>query len=64
MITGQTIDGEFAFNLFQTFGYPKEMTEEIALEKKIGLSENFNDEFEAAYEKSSGSFENRQCRKV
>lgn len=48
MIAGEAINGEFAFNLFQTFGYPKEMTEEIAAEKGIKLSESFNDEFALA----------------
>jgi alanyl-tRNA synthetase len=51
MIQGDTMNGEFAFNLFQTFGYPKEMTEEIASERKIVLSENFDKEFEQAMEK-------------
>lgn len=51
MITGGTIDGTQAFNLFQTYGYPIEMTEEIAEEKKISLSTNFKEEFESAMEK-------------
>ena len=51
MIKGKTIDGEKAFNLFQTYGYPKEMTEEIAEERSIKLSENFEKEFKEAMKK-------------
>ncbi len=47
-IVGEIINGETAFNLFQTFGYPKEMTLEIAEEKGIKLTENFDKEFEEA----------------
>ena len=42
------INGTMAFNLFQTFGYPVEMTEEIAEEKNISLSCDFKKEFEEA----------------
>ncbi len=51
MIKGANIDGETAFNLFQTYGYPKEMTEEIAEERSIKLSDNFEKEFESAMTK-------------
>jgi len=51
MIKGQSINGEEAFNLFQTFGYPVEMTEEIAKEKNIKLSQNFINEFNEATKK-------------
>ncbi|RLC38099.1 alanine--tRNA ligase [Candidatus Falkowbacteria bacterium] len=51
MIKGESINGEEAFNLFQTFGYPVEMTEEIAKEKNIKLSRNFTDEFNEAMKK-------------
>jgi alanyl-tRNA synthetase len=47
-IVGEVIDGETAFNLFQTYGYPREMTEEIAMEKGIKLSENFSNQFDEA----------------
>lgn len=50
-IEGKSIDGESAFNLFQTYGYPVEMTEEIAKEKGIELSYNFTKEFNKAMEK-------------
>ena len=45
MIKGKKINGKEAFNLFQTFGYPKEMTEEIAKEREIKLSKDFDKEF-------------------
>ena len=45
-ITGDMIDGQMAFNLFQTYGYPFEMTEEIAVEKNIKISKNFKKEFD------------------
>ena len=51
MIKGESINGEEAFNLFQTFGYPVEMTEEIAKEKNIKLSQNFKNEFDEATKK-------------
>jgi alanyl-tRNA synthetase len=51
MIKGELIDGESAFNLFQTYGYPKEMTEEIAEERGIKLSDNFEQEFKEAMKK-------------
>jgi len=50
-IKGDLVDGEFAFNLFQTYGYPPEMTREIAAEKKIKLSLNFEKEYQAAIAK-------------
>jgi len=51
MITGEIINGEQAFNLFQTFGYPVEMTEEITKEKNIKLSKNFKEEYKKAMSK-------------
>jgi alanyl-tRNA synthetase len=45
------ISGEEAFNIFQTFGYPVEMTKEIAQEKSLSLSENFDERFEEAMKK-------------
>lgn len=50
-IEGDLIDGETAFNLFQTYGYPVEMTIEIAEEKGIKLSSNFQKEFDEAMAK-------------
>lgn len=51
MIAGGSIDGETAFNLFQTYGYPVEMTKEITAERNIKLSDNFDKEFEGAMAK-------------
>jgi alanyl-tRNA synthetase len=42
------ITGEEAFNIFQTFGYPVEMTKEIATEKNLRLAENFEEDFQKA----------------
>lgn len=42
------ISGEEAFNIFQTFGYPVEMTKEIAKEKNLRLADNFDKDFEDA----------------
>jgi len=50
MIKGEKINGRDIFNLFQTYGYPKEMTEEIAKEKGIKLSKDFDKEFDHALE--------------
>jgi alanyl-tRNA synthetase len=50
-ITGEEINGKMAFDLFQTYGYPKEMTEEIAGERDIKLSSNFDEEFKIALTK-------------
>lgn len=45
------IDGESAFNIFQSFGYPVEMTKEIAKEKGINLSDKFEEEYNEASKK-------------
>jgi alanyl-tRNA synthetase len=45
------IDGEIAFNIFQSYGYPVEMTKEIAEEKGITLSDNFENEYKLSFEK-------------
>ncbi|MFZ2882462.1 MAG: alanine--tRNA ligase-related protein, partial [Candidatus Moraniibacteriota bacterium] len=45
------MSGNYAFELFQTYGYPVEMTIEIAKEKGIKLSENFNIEYSEAIKK-------------
>jgi alanyl-tRNA synthetase len=50
-ISGEIIDGAMAFDLFQSYGYPREMTEEIAAEREIKLSENFATEYEEAMKK-------------
>lgn len=48
MIGTNKMDGEIAFNLFQTYGYPVEMTKEIAVERDIKLSFEFDAEFNKA----------------
>jgi len=48
MIKGNSINGQEAFNLFQTFGYPVEMTKEIANEKNIKISVDFDKEYSKA----------------
>lgn len=48
---GDKINGEIAFNLFQSHGYPLEMTLEIIEEKNIVQSDNFLDEYNQALNK-------------
>jgi len=48
MIDGTGVDGTKGFNLFQTFGFPPEMTKEIAEERGIRISPDFDSEFEKA----------------
>lgn len=48
---GGAMNGETAFNLFQTHGYPLEMSLEIAREKNISLSKDFQEEYQAALRK-------------
>jgi len=45
------ISGEEAFNIFQTFGYPVEMTKEIAKEKNLNLASDFDKDFQDAMAK-------------
>jgi alanyl-tRNA synthetase len=46
-IVDQTLSGKDAFDLFTTYGFPLEMTQEIALEKGIAVDElEYRDEFE------------------
>ncbi len=46
-IIDQTLSGKDAFDLFTTYGFPLEMTQEIALEKGIAVDElEYRDEFE------------------
>ncbi|MCD4762324.1 alanine--tRNA ligase, partial [bacterium] len=51
MIGNDKIDGKTAFNLFQTYGYPVEMTKEIVVERDIKLSSEFDAEFNEAMKK-------------
>ena len=48
---GKEMTGETAFNLFQTFGYPVEMTIEVAKEKGIDVPENLEKDFKKAFKK-------------
>lgn len=36
------LDGKSAFDLYQTYGFPVELTQEVAKEKNIALSDNFD----------------------
>lgn len=49
--SAREINGQIAFNLFQTHGYPLEMTEEIIVEKGIKKSDNFLEEYQAEFNK-------------
>jgi alanyl-tRNA synthetase len=50
-IKNSEIDGRIAFNLFQTFGYPLEMTMEVAKEKGIKLADDVEKDFKKSLEK-------------
>jgi alanyl-tRNA synthetase len=39
-ISGQTIEADTAFNLYQTYGFPIEMTKEMAAEKNMSVDED------------------------
>ncbi|MBT4804719.1 alanine--tRNA ligase [Candidatus Woesearchaeota archaeon] len=53
MSSGKKIDGKDAFLLFQSYGFPIEMTEELAAEKKITVDKvGFNVEYEKHQELS------------
>ncbi len=43
------INGQMAFDLFQSHGYPLEMTEEIILEKGIKKTPNFKEEYQKEF---------------
>ena len=51
MISNDKMDGKTAFNIFQTYGYPVEMTKEIVAERGIKLSHEFDAEYNEAMEK-------------
>ncbi|PID52540.1 MAG: alanine--tRNA ligase [Candidatus Moraniibacteriota bacterium] len=48
---GKKITGDIAFDLFQTYGYPVEMTSEVAKEKEIEIDKNMQSDFEKALAK-------------
>ena len=47
--SGEELSGAMAFDLFQTHGYPLEMTKEIIKEKNIKKSDFFEDDFTKEY---------------
>ena len=60
-LDGNTISGEDAFKLFDTFGFPLEMTEELAYENGLNVdTKGFEEKFKEHQEKSrtidAGSF--------
>jgi alanyl-tRNA synthetase len=50
-MSNKCLNGDEAFNLFQTYGFPLEMTKEICEEKNIALSDDFEKEYADALEK-------------
>jgi alanyl-tRNA synthetase len=44
--SSNSLDGELAFKLYDTYGFPLELTVENATEMNIKLSENLNEEFD------------------
>ena len=57
----EKISGEKAFYLFSTFGFPLELTKEIAEEHSMAVDE---EGFHEAVQKASGSFANGERRNV
>lgn len=50
---GGTLSGELAFKLYDTFGFPLELTQELAAEKNVGVdAEGFEKKFQEHQEKS------------
>ncbi|MDH4358747.1 MAG: alanine--tRNA ligase [Candidatus Berkelbacteria bacterium] len=47
----KTIDGQKLFDLYQTYGFPLELSLELAKEKGTPLSEKYQDEFNKEFEK-------------
>lgn len=61
----QKISGEEAFNLYETYGFPFELTKEILLEKGIELDEKgFHDAQEKAKEASKADIDEFEKEKV
>jgi alanyl-tRNA synthetase len=48
--TGETVNGDDLFKLYDTFGFPVELSTEEALNRELPLSENWREEFDAAIE--------------
>lgn len=51
----QKIDAQFVFNLYQTYGFPFEITQEILTEKKIKINQADFDKLKAKHSKKSKS---------
>ena len=56
-----TITGKDAFDLYQSYGFPWELTQEMAMEKGIKVDK---EEFEGEFTKASRSFAHRGSRHV
>lgn len=50
-VSAAEISGQMAFDLFQSHGYPLEMTEEIIIEKGIKKSNNFLEEYKQEFDR-------------
>lgn len=58
--TNKTVDGETAFHLYDTYGFPIELTEELAKEKGLTVDTNgFHEKFKAHQELSRLGAENK-----
>jgi alanyl-tRNA synthetase len=56
LATGATLDGTSAFTLYDTFGFPVELTEEILAERAIAVDRSgFESEMRTARERSKGA---------
>lgn len=60
MVSGSTMDGKTAFRLYDTFGFPIEITVEMAQEKGLNVNvEGFNEAFKEHQAKSSAGAEQK-----
>ncbi|HWQ98038.1 MAG TPA: alanine--tRNA ligase [Clostridia bacterium] len=59
-LSGSTIDGVSAFHLYDTFGFPIELTQELAAERNLTVDiDGFNEAFKAHQELSHAGAEQR-----
>ncbi len=58
---GGTIDGKFAFDLYQNEGFPWELTLEISRERGLNLGEEVGKQFKEEFEKASRGFKKILC---